>query len=284
MRSILDFINKQQPQQQGLTEQILAQRFQPNSADVRSAINTGYATGSDINPQDYADNRMTNAMQQIKMLQALTPPEMTPYQREHLDLQWSKLGGKGGVGRGSSSTGTSGTVGAPGSPAAAPISEGKQNLEALLAEMKNDFTNLYKGGGLTTSTGNFPGTPDWLSNPVKRLQNTGFGQGVGQMFGTKNQSLRNNISSKRQMLKNAVMKATGMSAKQMDSNVELKAFLDSLSNFGGDIESNLRIIGTLSQQYGTGENAFGGEPTPAQGIIPPTPEEEAEYMRLKGMK
>ena len=47
----------------------------------------------------------------------------------------------------------------------------------------------------------------------------------------------------------ALMKATGMSAKQMDSNAELKLWLATATDPSLDVESNRRALAKIEQKY-----------------------------------
>jgi hypothetical protein len=53
----------------------------------------------------------------------------------------------------------------------------------------------------------------------------------------------------RLQLLNAIKEATGMSAQQLNSNVELQTYLKSLGSEGMTAEANLAIIDNLSKTY-----------------------------------
>ena len=77
----------------------------------------------------------------------------------------------------------------------------------------------------------------------------------GRAFGTKEQAKRDELKSVRLQLLNAVKEATGMSSQQLNSNVELKTYLDSLGSEGMSKEANLAILDNLSRRYLKGEAA-----------------------------
>lgn len=100
------------------------------------------------------------------------------------------------------------------------------------------------------------------SNPVRYLANTESldpwgvtpgGQDVARSFGTKAQSLRDSISSKRPLLLNEIKTATGMSGQQLNSNVELQTYLNTLGATRQGMPAVLRAIQSLSNRFGTGE-------------------------------
>jgi hypothetical protein len=57
----------------------------------------------------------------------------------------------------------------------------------------------------------------------------------------------------RQTTLSALMGATGMSAKQIDSNAEMRAYVDSLSNPGQPVQAIVDTLNNLSQRFGRGK-------------------------------
>jgi Cu/Ag efflux pump CusA len=127
--------------------------------------------------------------------------------------------------------------------------EGKEVLSDTLETAKTLVNDLYKLGGMT-STSKQP-----LANLVTSLQTGTVGQIAGQAFGTKTQAKRDEIKSIRLQLLNAIKEATGMSAQQLNSNVELKTYLDSLGSEKMTKEANLAIIENISTRYLKGQAA-----------------------------
>lgn len=126
---------------------------------------------------------------------------------------------------------------------------GQQQLEEVLSNIDSLYKGLNDEGGMT-NTGFDP-----ITNAVKRVQNSGFGQGLGTMFATDNQSKRNVIAGQIPLLTQAIKSATGMTAKQMDSNVELQNFLKAMTVQTNDYQANKAILSNLSKQFGSGETA-----------------------------
>jgi len=60
------------------------------------------------------------------------------------------------------------------------------------------------------------------------------------------------LSNLRQTMLSALMGATGLSSKNIDSNKEMTAYLDSLSNPGQPIGSIVDTLNNLSERFGTG--------------------------------
>lgn len=127
--------------------------------------------------------------------------------------------------------------------------EGQLTLGDTLSTAETLVKDLAKMGGMT-STSKGP-----LANLVTSLQTGTVGQMGGRTFGTKEQAKRDELKSVRLQLLNAVKEATGMSAQQLNSNVELKTYLDSLGSEGMTKEANLAILDNLSRRYLKGEAA-----------------------------
>ena len=93
---------------------------------------------------------------------------------------------------------------------------------------------------------------DELSNVKARFMLTTAGQGLGGTLGTKVQSRLDSIQSLRPSLVSALKTATGKSASEMNSNVELRLALDQATNPKFGYEANLRQIQFLNDTYGLG--------------------------------
>jgi hypothetical protein len=129
------------------------------------------------------------------------------------------------------------------------VEEGQLALGDTISTAETLVKDLAKMGGIT-STSKGP-----LANLVTSLQTGTVGQMGGRVFGTSEQAKRDELKSIRLQLLNAVKEATGMSAQQLNSNVELKTYLDSLGSEGMTKEANLAILDNLSRRYLKGEAA-----------------------------
>lgn len=132
---------------------------------------------------------------------------------------------------------------------------GATDVDSAVATLRDAYNRLEKGGGIT-STEKGP-----LENAAAAGSASAVGQALGKTFGTQNQSARNDIAMTRPALLAALMKATGMSAKQMDSNAELKLWLSTATDPTLDVESNRRALDAIERKYIGGLSAAGG---PAQ--------------------
>lgn len=138
---------------------------------------------------------------------------------------------------------------------------GRSTVSNLVTTLRDHYQQLDQSGGITN--------PDKgaLDNLAAGAGSSGLGQAVGRMFGTQNQSLRNQITQQRPLLLNAIKEATGMSAKQMDSNAEMKMYLSAATDPTLDVKANLEALDMLDKLYGLSGQAPAAAPAtsaPAQ--------------------
>jgi hypothetical protein len=129
------------------------------------------------------------------------------------------------------------------------VDKAKKSFDIVLGKIEKNLDNLDKEGAIVNRQKNPPG-PDVLYNLAVNSGNTGAGQYGARLLGTKAQGYRDEIQSLKRTLTPLLMKATGMSSQQLNSNVELMTFLDSLGNPMSNIQTNKEIINTLRQLYG----------------------------------
>lgn len=120
---------------------------------------------------------------------------------------------------------------------------GATDVDQAVGTLRDAYNRLEEGGGITSTKNS------GLSNLPAAIASSGPGQAMGKMFGTDNQSARNDIAMTRPALLAALMKATGMSAKQMDSNAELKLWMATATDPTLDVESNRRALANIEKKY-----------------------------------
>lgn len=188
------------------------------------------------------------------------PEKMTPYQERELALREQELaerkqsraetteGGKTPSGYRKTESGDLEAI--PGGPAdqkaqaaAAMKAAGATDVDLAIGTLRDAYDRLEKGGGITNTDASS------LSNLTAAVSSSGIGQAVGKAFGTQNQSARNDIAMTRPALLAALMKATGMSAKQMDSNAELKLWLATATDPTLDVGANRRALNNIEKKY-----------------------------------
>jgi hypothetical protein len=109
-----------------------------------------------------------------------------------------------------------------------------------------------------------------LSNIAAGIAASGVGQAVGRLAGTPEQTERDVIKSGRLRLVNAIKNATGMSAQQLNSNVELKNMLDSVTDPSQSIETVNRILDQIQETYLNGAAPAMGRPAAARPAARPS--------------
>lgn len=132
----------------------------------------------------------------------------------------------------------------------------QENAGNTIAQLRQSFDQLDKLGGIT-STQNRPG-----SNIMAGISSSGLGQATGRLLGTEAQSERNKIAQTRPLLMTSIMQAMGLSAKQLDSNAELKLWLASATDPTLDLEANRAALNNLENML-TGKGKDKPAPKPA---------------------
>ena len=137
--------------------------------------------------------------------------------------------------------------------AGAPINQPRAIVSDAVSEMRNGYDELNKVGAIK-STERKAG-----QNLVEGVATSGIGQLVGQIAGTPEQQTRDFIKGQRPILVQAIMRATGMKASQMNSDRELQNMLDSATDPSKGYETNIRTLDLIEKRYGlSGGGATGG--------------------------
>lgn len=125
--------------------------------------------------------------------------------------------------------------------------EGKESVNRVLGNLYSEYTNLVKTGGITDTRKSVE------DNIAARTGASAVGQVAGSYAGTEEQSFRDSIEQTRPLLLTAIMKATGLSATQLNSNVELQTYLRTATDPKVSIQSNVKALNNISQMFGLGE-------------------------------
>jgi hypothetical protein len=134
---------------------------------------------------------------------------------------------------------------------------GKNLVGDVATQMGNSYLKLYESSGIkSTSRGA-------AANLAASSQSSMLGQIGGGILGTENQSERDFIKSQRPILVQGIVKATGMTASQINSNVELKNLLDAATDPDKGYETNAKNLNLINRRFGTGTNIMPEKPTAA---------------------
>jgi len=171
--------------------------------------------------------------------------------------------GGGGVG----SVGVIGLAGkTPAATAAAnKREEGQQQAGDILDTLETAYNDLDRMKAVPSQRRSA------ITNALSYVAGTGVGQVAGRVVGSEAQTQRDIIQSSRNQLLNAVKNATGMSAQQLNSNVEFRSWLEALSDPTRSIEANRAILSNMRRFIA---NNTKKDETPAPSAAPsaaPTP-------------
>lgn len=125
--------------------------------------------------------------------------------------------------------------------------EGKESVNRVLGTLYSEYSNLVKSGGITDTRRSME------ENIAARTGASGVGQLTGSFTGSEAQSFRDTIEQTRPLLLTAIMKATGLSATQLNSNVELQTYLKTATDPKVSIQSNVKALNNISTMFGIGE-------------------------------
>jgi len=118
------------------------------------------------------------------------------------------------------------------------------DVSTEIIKLKDSYDKLFKGGGITDPS------LSGYKNIVAKASTTPLGQGFASTFGTQNATERDKISQSRPLLMGAIMRATGMSAKAIDSNAELKLWLATATDPTKSYEANIEALQNIENLYG----------------------------------
>jgi hypothetical protein len=124
---------------------------------------------------------------------------------------------------------------------------GKESVNRVLGNLYSEYTNLVKTGGITDTRQSVE------ENISARTGASAVGQLTGSFTGSEAQSFRDSIEQTRPLLLTAIMKATGLSATQLNSNVELQTYLKTATDPKVSIQSNVKALNNISTMFGLGE-------------------------------
>ena len=176
--------------------------------------------------------------------------------------------------------GSPGVIGVAGKEPGAALRQNK--VEAGKTQLADDLDNLRASFEALDRMRSIPSTErNALSNVASGIAATGIGQKTGQLFGTEAQVERDVINSARTRLVNSIKNATGMSAQQLNSNVELQTMLKSISDPGQSVQAAMRIIGDIEDAYVKGDGKMLKRGAPAAAGAAPAPNIDALLNKYK---
>lgn len=143
--------------------------------------------------------------------------------------------------------------------------EGQAAVNTILGTLSQQYQGLVNKGGITDTS---KGT---LANLKASASSNVIGQAAGRAVGSEAQEFRDSIAQTRPLLLNAIKNATGMSAQQLNSNVELQTYLKAATDPELSIQANVKAMNNISKLFGLGEE-FKIEPPAKKGKSAPSVE------------
>lgn len=126
------------------------------------------------------------------------------------------------------------------------LEKGKKQVSDMLGVLNNEYRDLQKRGAIADTT------KSTAYNVARSIASSTPGQIAGRVVGSETQAIRNRINMTRPLLMNAIRQATGLSARALDSNIELQFYLQAATNPAIEIQSNLAALSHLDKLYGLG--------------------------------
>jgi hypothetical protein len=142
----------------------------------------------------------------------------------------------------------------------------RRQVSTLLSKIRNAYNELDKAEAIPSETRNM------AANAMDYLASTTLGREGQKMLGTKSNKYLSEIVNSRKLLATAIKNAAGMTAQEMNSNVELQLTLDALTDPTQGIEAARSTINTLEELFGA-PGAVG----PLAGISPLRPPGGPQY-------
>ena len=164
---------------------------------------------------------------------------------------------------------------------------GRKQVSTLIKKVRAAYEQLDKAKAIPSETrGGFENAMDYFAS-------SNLGREAQKMVGTKSSKYLSEIINSRKLLATAIKNATGMSAQEMNSNVELQLTLDALTDPTQGIEAARTTLDTLEELYGAMPTAAAAPRAAAKTpVIPdaarqmlrknPSPQQRAFFDRTFG--
>lgn len=153
---------------------------------------------------------------------------------------------------------TRGTKPAAGAPTAAMVETARGSLN----ELRTIYRDLNKMGAMVSPSRSTGG------NIVSRARSSAAGQILEGAVGTQAQTLRDRVASIRPGLMQSIARATGMTGRQLDSNADVKLFMQTVTNPSSSYEANLAAIAGLERFLAANAKSIAAPAAPARSAAP----------------
>lgn len=153
--------------------------------------------------------------------------------------------------------------------------KGRKLFSSVLNDLRNDYQKLNRMEAIPSiERGGFENVGDYIgASRVGRMAQSAVGARASVPLNT--------ISNSKLTLMNALKEATGLSATQLSSNIELMTFLDSLADPTQGFESAMETIRRLDNLYGAPAATATAAAAPRAAPKTPTIPDAAKQMLRK---
>lgn len=124
---------------------------------------------------------------------------------------------------------------------------GRDNVSNTVSTLRDLYAELRERGGAVESGGGLMAAPGNIANYIA---GTAVGKPFGRALGAKEQATRDKIINVRRMLVTQIADAAGLSAQEMNSNVELQGLLDAATDPTQSIETVEETLNEIERLYG----------------------------------
>ena len=140
------------------------------------------------------------------------------------------------------------------------MGQAKKMVSGLLGELSGYYDDLSTKGAVVDTT------KSGVKNAAASVRASAPGQILGGIVGTEEQTVRDKIKQTSPMLMNAIRQATAMGARGLDSNTELKFYLQAVTDPAKSIQFNKAALKILDDAYGLGMGVKGVDDGAVKGI------------------
>ncbi len=126
---------------------------------------------------------------------------------------------------------------------------GRKGVSDIIGDMRKYYAELQTRGGAVVAGGPMG------ENVINYFNATSVGKPFSAAAGTLTQETRDKITNTRRLLLQQIKKASGMSAQEMNSNVELQGLLDAATDPSQSMGAVKATLDTIERQYGMPKKA-----------------------------
>jgi hypothetical protein len=136
------------------------------------------------------------------------------------------------------------------------VSEGRQMVSSVIENLRSNYDELDRLRAIPSQD---RGT---TSNVLTSIEASAPGQMLSRAVATPAQTSRDVISSSRIQLLNSIKQATGMSAQQLNSNVELQTWLNAVTDPRQSKQTADQILNNIQNWVARNAAPMGGSAAP----------------------